>query len=69
MVTKKIVILFSVGRIGKMPLTWFSRLDENSKERSQTEIADIQKIIKEMQAELKKPTTVLPCILCSTLRR
>ena len=58
MVTKKIVILFSVGRIGKMPLTWFSRLDENSKERARAEIDDIQKIIKEMRAELEKPITV-----------
>ena len=41
-----------------MASTWFSRLDENSKERARAEIADIQKIIKEMRAELEKPITV-----------
>ena len=43
-----------------MASTWFSRLDENSKEHARAEIADIQKIIKEMRAELKKPITVFP---------
>ena len=43
-----------------MSSTWFSRLDEKSKDRARTEIADIQKIIKEMRAELKKPITVFP---------
>ena len=41
-----------------MPYTWFSRLDEKSKDRARTEIADIQQILKEMQSELKKPIIV-----------